>query len=324
MAGNQPDGPAKPAGSDTSAKPDEPDLEAAHGQVRRLMAEVENSRFSLDAANRLQAATRRQNDRLFAHNVQLHQDLDDKQSEGADLRTMLSSTKAAILLLDTSLRVRAVSPGLQSLFGFMPADLGRPLADIASLGGDRTLVADAAQALHDDRPGNCTVNIKTGLRLNRRIAVDRSPGRRAGGVIVTFSVRARRRRGDAAATESGQHAAAFADDTLHALAGRLVALIDESIIDHRAAAPREPDDNVLNPLSGCFAVPAVPGVSDTSNALAEPSPAEPGCSFHAAAGSGGHAAADPGYQASFREGIRLGLKRENAALPRRRFNRSPA
>jgi two-component system CheB/CheR fusion protein len=126
------------------------------------------------------------NEELTALNSQLQETLERQRTTADDLQNVLYSTDVATLFLGSDLRIRFFTPATRSLFAVIPADIGRPLADLRSLAPDADLTADATAVLQDH--GSIEREIKTpeGVWFRRRILPYRAHDTRVEGVVITF------------------------------------------------------------------------------------------------------------------------------------------
>ena len=126
------------------------------------------------------------NEELTALNAQLQETLDTQRTLSADLQNILYSTDVATIFLDPDLNIRFFTPATKALFNVIPGDIGRPLADLASLASDRTLSSDMHAVLSGERAREC--DIKTDDKIwNRRAVPYRAHDGAVAGVVITFT-----------------------------------------------------------------------------------------------------------------------------------------
>ena len=118
------------------------------------------------------------NEELSALNGQLHETLDRQRTISNDLQNVLYSTNVATLFLDTNLNIRFFTPATEAFFRVIPSDVGRPLADLASLAVDSALLTDAATVLRTHTPIEREVDARDGIWYMRRILPVPHSGRR--------------------------------------------------------------------------------------------------------------------------------------------------
>ena len=127
------------------------------------------------------------NEELTALNNQLHEALDRQRSTSNDLQNILHSTHVATLFLDLDLKIRYFTPATRALFKVIPGDIGRPLADLASLSIDRALPEEARQVLATLLPIEREVESADGTWFLRRILPYRADDNSVEGVVITFT-----------------------------------------------------------------------------------------------------------------------------------------
>ena len=127
------------------------------------------------------------NEELTALNSQLHETVEQQRTTANDFQNVLNSANVATIFLDNRLNIRLFTPAVKPHFSIVPADLGRPLSDLASRSGDRGLVADAEAVLKDHAPLSREIESGTGTWFLRRILPYRTGDDRVEGVVITFS-----------------------------------------------------------------------------------------------------------------------------------------
>ena len=103
------------------------------------------------------------NEELTALNNQLQETLDRQRTTSDDLQNVLYSTDVATIFLDVDLNIRFFTPATKSLFNVIASDVGRPLADLASLcGGQLAYLADARAVLAKHLPIERQIEARSG------------------------------------------------------------------------------------------------------------------------------------------------------------------
>lgn len=113
--------------------------------------------------------------------------LERQRSTASDLRNILYSTDVATLFLDLDLKIRYFTPATRALFNIIPGDIGRPLADLASLAADGALSDEARAVLASLAPIEREVRAGDGTWFLRRILPYRADDNSVGGVVITFT-----------------------------------------------------------------------------------------------------------------------------------------
>jgi two-component system CheB/CheR fusion protein len=127
------------------------------------------------------------NKELTARNSQLQETLDRQRTTSDDLQNVLYSTDVATIFLDANLNIRLFTPAARSLFNLIPGDVGRPLADLASLAADGALLPDARAVLARHTPIERQIEGRGHAWHLRRILPYRAQGGSVEGVVVTFA-----------------------------------------------------------------------------------------------------------------------------------------
>ena len=139
-----------------------------------------------DALQVSQAALVFLNGELTELNGRLEDTLQLQRTTSHDLQNILYSTEVATLFLDRDLNIRFFTPATRSLFRLLPGDIGRPLADLASLVGDSALLRDAQAVLDDPAPCEQEVDA-VGRCFLRRVMPYRTDDNGVEGVVITFT-----------------------------------------------------------------------------------------------------------------------------------------
>ena len=118
-----------------------------------------------------------------------------------DLFNLIDTTPVAAILVDTSGRIKLLTPKIQEWFALADTDIGRPLTDIAGLLGDVDLARDVRAAITSGGTVECELRGRTGGLYLRSAMARRSEMGAIQGAVVTYT--------DVAQLErSGPHSAA--------------------------------------------------------------------------------------------------------------------
>jgi len=117
----------------------------------------------------------------------LQETLEKQRTTSDDLQNVLYSTDVATLFLDRNLDIRFFTPATRALFHVIPGDVGRPLADLASLARDGELPGDARAVLADATPIEREVEAAGGVWFTRRVLPYRAYRGSVEGVVITFT-----------------------------------------------------------------------------------------------------------------------------------------
>jgi len=152
-------------------------------QLESLSEELQSSNEELQASNEEMVTSREElqslNEELLTVNAQLQANIAEKEETNNDLNNFIASTDIPTLFLSKSLKIRRFSPAMSKLMPLLPADMGRPIADMSldRLGPD--LIDDVTDVLgrleplkKGDVPGECLV-----CEISPSIQDGKPPGR---------------------------------------------------------------------------------------------------------------------------------------------------
>ena len=106
-------------------------------ELRSATEELETSREELQSIN----------EELTTVNQELKSKVDELGHANSDLQNLMAATAIATVFLDRELRITRFTPSAVDLFNLIPADVGRPLADLATGSTTRELSDDAERVL---------------------------------------------------------------------------------------------------------------------------------------------------------------------------------
>src|SRR5207237_9777983 len=115
------------------------ELQAMNEELRSATEELETSKEELQSVN----------EELSTVNHELKNNVEELSRANADLNNLMASTDIGTVFLDRQLRIHRFTPSAQKIFNLLPADMGRPIADITSKLNYEGFVADAEKVLHD-------------------------------------------------------------------------------------------------------------------------------------------------------------------------------
>ena len=102
--------------------------------------------------------------------------------------------------------MRFFTPTIRQLFSVIPSDVGRPLADFASLVLDHAVLDDARSVLSTETFIEREIASSQGIWFTRRILPYRAQGAKVEGVVITFTDITERKRVKGALTTARQEA----------------------------------------------------------------------------------------------------------------------
>jgi PAS domain S-box-containing protein len=104
----------------------------------------------------------------------------------SDLENLIDASKTAILLLDSELRIKRLTSGVEAFFNIRPSDRGRPIGDFAHDLGYPDLVKDATQVLREQVPLQYESANPNGCWMLIRLGPYRMTDNSVKGVVISF------------------------------------------------------------------------------------------------------------------------------------------
>lgn len=193
------------------------ELQAMNEELRSTAEELETSKEELQSVN----------EELQTVNQELKVKIEETTQTSNDLRNLMSATKIGTIFLDRALRVKLFTPSVREVFSLIPADIGRPLMDIASRLADDNVVTDAEQVLEHLQAIEREVGTRDGRWYLMRLHPYRTADDRIDGVVVTFFDITARREAEAAAQDHEERY------------GTLFRSIDEGFVLHEMVTNEE-------------------------------------------------------------------------------------
>jgi PAS domain S-box-containing protein len=126
------------------------------------------------------------NEELTVVNARLEEKVRELEAANTDFDNLLSSTKLAVIFLDTNFRIRNFTPQATDLFRVIRSDVGRPIADLVHNFTSTDLLADAQQVLKTLGTLEREVETQEGRWFVRQMLPYRTRDNRIEGVVVTF------------------------------------------------------------------------------------------------------------------------------------------
>jgi two-component system CheB/CheR fusion protein len=161
-------------------------------EVLRLRRQLRSSseQYELQALNEeLHTSKEEQpsiNEELRTLNQELKIKIDEATQAGANLHNLVNSTDIGTIFLDRGLRIKLFTPAARALFNLLPADLGRPLSDLAHQLLEVDVLADAETVLARLQTIEREVRATDGRTFVMRALPYRAGKDQTGGVVLTF------------------------------------------------------------------------------------------------------------------------------------------
>lgn len=153
---------------------------ASRAELQALCEELLSVKDQLEFANERLA---RAGEQLNLSNEQLTLALEELAARGQ----ALPSAAVKTLYLDERLGVRWFSPAVRELIPVRPADVGRPVADLATRFDDPAFLDDVRAVLASGEPRSGQVKTRDGRRFSRHIGPHARGPEQPAGVVVRFT-----------------------------------------------------------------------------------------------------------------------------------------
>jgi PAS domain S-box-containing protein len=182
----------------------EKELMAARAEIRDAHEEMQTSQEEFRSANEELQSTNEElqstneelttskeemqslNEELQTVNTELQAKLEELSRTSNDMKNLLNSTDIATLFLDNELNVRRFTPQATKIIKLIPADIGRPITDLASELDYGDLAKDAAGVLQELHSAEKAISTRDGRWFTVRIMPYRTMDNRIDGVVITF------------------------------------------------------------------------------------------------------------------------------------------
>jgi two-component system CheB/CheR fusion protein len=196
---------AKPHGATLRAAELEEQLEYARQEVQSMREEMQTSQEELKSTNEELQSTNEElqstneelttskeelqsmNEEMHTVNQELQARLDEFARTNNDMKNLLDSTDIAVLFLDNDLRVRRFTSQTGKVTRLIPADVGRPITDIASALLYPDLADDAHEVLRTLIKTEKQIPLPSGDWFAARILPYRTYENMIDGVVITFA-----------------------------------------------------------------------------------------------------------------------------------------
>lgn len=127
------------------------EMQTAQEELRSTNEELQSTNEELQSANEELTTSREEmqsmNEELQTVNAELQAKVDELSQASNDMKNLLDSTDIATLFLDKELNVRRFTPQATKIIKLIPADVGRPITDLASDLSYDDLADDAREVL---------------------------------------------------------------------------------------------------------------------------------------------------------------------------------
>jgi two-component system CheB/CheR fusion protein len=166
------------------------ELQAANEELASANEEVQSANEELQSSNEeLQTSkeeTQSLNEELQTVNAELTEKLRGLEQANDDLLNLMTNIEIATIFLDERLRVKRFTPQAREVARLIDSDVGRPLADLATLVDYPDLLADAGSVLANLRPIEKQIPGAGSVWYTVRIRPYRTTRNAVDGLVVTF------------------------------------------------------------------------------------------------------------------------------------------
>jgi two-component system, chemotaxis family, CheB/CheR fusion protein len=166
------------------------ELQAANEELASANEEAQSANEELQSTNEeLQTAKEEAqslNEELHTVNAELTHKLDTFERATDDLINLMNNIEVATIFLDEELRVQRFTPQARGIAHLIDADIGRPLADLATLLDYPGLLSDAAGVIETLHASETQAAASDGSWYLVRIRPYRTARNTVEGVVITF------------------------------------------------------------------------------------------------------------------------------------------
>jgi two-component system CheB/CheR fusion protein len=166
------------------------EMQTSQEEFRSANEELQSTNEELQSTNEELTTSKEEmqslNEELQTVNAELQAKVDELSRASNDMKNLLDSTDIATLFLDKDLHVRRFTPQATKIIKLIPADVGRPVTDLASELRYADLADDAREVLHKLAAAEKPIAARDGRWFTVRIMPYRTQDDRIDGVVITF------------------------------------------------------------------------------------------------------------------------------------------
>jgi two-component system CheB/CheR fusion protein len=167
------------------------EMQTSQEELRSTNEELQSTNEELQSTNEELTTSKEEmqsmNEELQTVNAELQSKVDELSRVSSDMKNLLNSTDIATLFLDDNLNVRRFTPQAAKIIKLIPADVGRPITDLASELKYPELSEDAREILRTLSSAEKPVAARDGRWFMVRIMPYRTLDNRIDGVVITFA-----------------------------------------------------------------------------------------------------------------------------------------
>ena len=166
------------------------EMQTSQEEFRSANEELQSTNEELQSTNEELTTSKEEmqslNEELQTVNAELQAKLDELSRTSNDMKNLLNSTDIATLFLDSELNVRRFTPQSTKIIKLIPADVGRPITDLASELRYPDLAKDALEVVQTLKSLEKPISTRDGHWFTVRIMPYRTMDDRIDGVVITF------------------------------------------------------------------------------------------------------------------------------------------
>ncbi len=167
------------------------EMQTAQEEFRSANEELQSTNEELQSANEELTTSKEEmqsmNEELHTMNIELQTKVDELCHASNDMKNLLDSTDIATLFLDKDLNVRRFTPKATKIIKLIPADVGRPITDLATDLRYPELADDARGVLRTLVSAEKSISAVADRWFTVRIMPYRTMDDRIDGVVITFA-----------------------------------------------------------------------------------------------------------------------------------------
>jgi two-component system, chemotaxis family, CheB/CheR fusion protein len=167
------------------------EMQTSQEELQSTNEELQSTNEELQSTNEELTTSKEEmqsmNEELQTVNNELQAKLDELSHVNSDMKNLLDSTDIATLFLDNNLRVRRFTAQTGKITQLIPADVGRPITDIASALLYPQLADDTREVLRTLVKVDRQISLPSGDWFGTRILPYRTLENMINGVVITFT-----------------------------------------------------------------------------------------------------------------------------------------
>ncbi len=168
----------------------EKELASTRVELEKSIQEFESANEELKSSNEellsLNEEMQSANEELETSKEEIQTAVNALEQSNSDLENLLRSTQIATIFLDDELRIRSFTPAATAIYGLIPTDIGRPLANLMPLADRIPLLPDPTSVTGKNAIEH-TFQTSAGRWFVRRVLPYRTQHGERNGIVVTFN-----------------------------------------------------------------------------------------------------------------------------------------